>query len=108
MAALGENSVVGTKVKINMNIDLPGDNTLENTDWEVKVFVETSSKFYMLAKSACVKVNADNYLIPIDSAILGAGRYFATATVRIPDSAFSDGVRIEARTAYTGFTADPR
>ena len=108
MAQLGENSTVGTRAKINMYLPLPGDNTLENTDWEVKIFVDTNPKSIIVKKADCVKVNADNYIIPIDSALLGAGKYYATVDVRIPDGTFPDGIRVEKRTKYVEFTADAK
>lgn len=108
MATLGENSVAGTRAKINMNLPLPSGNTLENTEWELKIFVDTNPKSFIVRKADCIRVNENNYIIPVDSAILGAGKYYATVEVRIPDGTFPDGIRIEKRTKYIEFTADAK
>lgn len=108
MATLTGNSVRGTKFKINLNMTPIDGYHLGNTEWEVMVFVGDGHKSVTLKKDACKMVDEDNYLVPVDSAILGAGTYYITLTVCIPDADFKDGIRIERRTGSTGVTIDAR
>lgn len=108
MATLTGNSVKDTRFKININMTPIDGFNLENTEWEVTVFVGDGHKSITLKKEDCKMVDDDNYIIPIDSAILGAGTYYITLKVSIPDSDFSDGIRIEKRTGPTGVTIDAR
>jgi hypothetical protein len=108
MATLTGNSVKDTRFKININMTPIDGFNLGNTEWEATVFVGDGYKSITLKKEDCKMVDDDNYIIPIDSAILGAGTYFITLKVSIPDSDFSDGIRIEKRTGPTGVTIDAR
>lgn len=108
MVTLTGNSVKDTRFKININMTPIDGFNLGNTEWEATVFVGDGYKSITLKKEDCKKVDDDNYIIPIDSAILGAGTYFITLKVSIPDSDFSDGIRIEKRTGPTGVTIDAR
>lgn len=108
MSNIKDNSVNGTRFKVNFNMQPIEGNTLENTEWSVKVFIEGSGKFVMISKSECKKVDANNYIIPIDSSMLGAGTYFITANVLIPDNDFADGFRHEVKTCSTGVTINAK
>lgn len=105
---MDQNSVVGTRFKVNVNMQPVDGYNLGNVDWEVKVFVDSNNKSLILKKDQCKRIDDDNYYIPIDSSILGPGRYYVTLTVNLPDGDFSDGVRIEKVTAYTGVTINQR
>ena len=108
METLTGNSVKDTRFKVNINMTPIDGYHLGNTEWEVKVFVGDGYKNMTLRKSDCIKVDDKNYIIPIDSAILGAGTYYVTLKVEIPDSDFKDGIRVEKRTGSTGVTIDAR
>jgi hypothetical protein len=108
MATMTGNSVKDTRFKVNINMTPVDGYNLGNTEWEVTVFVGDGNKCMTIKKAGCVKVDDDNYLIPIDSAILGAGTYYVTLKVNFPDADFKDGVRIEKKTRPTGVTIDAR
>ena len=95
MTNIGTNSVVGTKCISKFNLTPIGGYHLADLEWEVKVSTSTSFKSYIVKKESCLKVDEDNYYIPVDSAILGSGVYMGTVTLKIPDGNFSDGIRIE-------------
>ena len=102
------NSVIDTRFKINVNMQPLDGYHLGNTEWEAMVFTQMGRRRKTFKKDDCVKVDEDNYIVPIDSAELGAGKYYITLTVYIPDSDFSDGFRKEKRTGFTGVTIDAR
>lgn len=106
MATLGENSVKGTEFKVNVNMTPIGEYNMENVEWNAEVFTENGHKRVTVEKKDAIKVDSDNYLIRIDSAVCGAGKYYVTLTAYIPDTDFPDGFRTERRTGFTGVTID--
>lgn len=108
MAGLGANSVKGTIFKLNVNMDPIDNNHMEDVDWEAKVFTENGSKFQIIRKADARKVDADNYIIAVDSGIVGPGKYYLTLTANIADADVEGGVRPEIRTGFTGVTIDAR
>lgn len=106
MAIIGENSVKGTEFKLNINMTPIGGYSLDNVDWQAEVFTENGHKKITVGKNEAVKVDKDNYIIMVDSSILGAGKYYVTLTALIPDTDFPDRLRTEKRTAFTGVTID--
>lgn len=58
MSNIKDNSVKGTRFKVNFNMQPIEGYTLENTEWSVKVFIEGSGKFVILSKSECKQVDA--------------------------------------------------
>lgn len=105
---LGENSVKDTKFKVNINMPPIDGYHLVDIDWECLVFTESVYKTIIVKKSDAIRVDDDNYKITIDSALIGAGRYYVTLTAYIPDTDFLDGLRTERRTAFTGVTIDAK
>lgn len=106
MAVIGENSVKGTEFKLNINMTPIGGYRLDNVNWNVEVFTENGHKRITIEKRDAVKVDRDDYIIKVDSSILGAGRYYVTLTAFIPDTDFADKLRTEKRTAFSGVTID--
>jgi hypothetical protein len=108
MAELGQNSVKGTGFKVNVNMTPINNFHMSDVEWECLVFTETSQKNITIKKSEAIKVDQDNYILKIDSSILGAGMYYITLTAYIPDSDFEGGMRTERRTVYSGVKIDAR
>lgn len=106
----GHNSDVGTRFKVNLHMDKIDGQSLESLEWEAVVFVESDAtgKTIIIPKDRARKVDADNYIIPVDSSKLGAGRYWITLVAHIPDADFEDGIRTERKKVFTGVTIDPR
>lgn len=107
------NSVIGTRFKVNINAAPIDGYHLGDIDWEVIVFVEgaynrcgNGSK--VIKKEECVYVDEDNYIIPIDTATLGAGTYYVTLKALYPDNDFKDGIRVEKMTISTGVTINAK
>lgn len=106
MTELGNNSVKGTEFKLNINMTPCDGFHMEDVDFSVEVFTEIGFKKAVIEKADAVKVDADNYLVCVDSAVCGAGRYYARLTAHIPDADFPNGFRTERKTAFTGVTID--
>lgn len=105
---LGQNSVKGTKFKLNVNMSPIDGFHLSGIEWQARVWTETSSKAQICTKNESTYVDDDNYMIKVDSAIVGAGVYNVTIYANIPDEDFEDGMRPEVRTAFNVITVDPR
>ena len=108
MVELGANSVKGTEFKVNINMTPIDGFHMADVGWEAMVFTETSHKNITIKKDEAIKVDEDNYIIKVDSAILGAGKYYVTLTAYLPDADFDDGLRTERRTMFIGVKIDAR
>lgn len=108
MKDIGQNSGKGSIFKLNVWMEPIEDFHLENVDWSAKVFTENGFKSITIDKKEAIKVDADNYIIVVDSAITGPGRHYVTLTAQIPDGDVKGGVRQEVKTCYSGVTIDPK
>lgn len=86
-------TMVGTKLKLNLRIDLPGRLTMDDVDFEVDFFVYPSRKV-TLRKEDGARVDQDNYLFLLDTAKTGEVRM--TVRAIIPDTDFGDRLEIES------------
>lgn len=96
-------SVLGTELKINVNVKPIGNIHLSNCDFTCTFFV-SSAKTVVKNKSDMIKVDDDNYIALINSEDLGVGTIKMTIKVLVPDQAFEDNYRTEIETVTTGIT----
>lgn len=97
------NSVRGTIFKLNVHMEPVGANHLSDVDWEVEAYAEGGfGKRIIIHKEDARKVDDDNYIIAVDSAVGGAGEYAIILTAYIPDADCPDGIRVERGYAKTG------
>ena len=108
MATQGLNSVKGTRAKSRLYMKPIGNYHLADIDFEVTVSTNRGFKSYTLKKADCKQEDRDSYIVPVDSSILGAGVYYGTVTLRIPDVDFPDGVRIEKVTSEMDIIIEAR
>lgn len=57
-----------------------------------------------IPKSECIKIDKDNYVILVDTSLLGAGDIKAKVIANIPDFDFPDTVRTEVVALDLGIT----
>lgn len=103
---LGQNSVKDTEIALNLCMERIDGYSLQDVDFYAEVFAETGFKTVKIEKETAKRVDNDNYIILVDTALIGAGKYYVRLTAHIPDPRFDKGYRIERRTAYTGVTID--
>lgn len=96
-------SVLGTELKINVNVKPIGNTHLSDCDFICTFFVN-SNKTVVKKKEDMIKMDDDNYIALINSEDLGAGTIKMTIKVLVPDSAFEDNYRTEIETVSTGIT----
>lgn len=101
------NSVKGTQFKLNIHMEPIGSYHLSNLEWEAKVLTYgLDGVAQRFLKSSASKVNDDNYTIIVDTTIGGAGAYWLTLSVDVPDTTAQGGKRIEKVTVFTGVIID--
>lgn len=96
-------TIVGTDLKINVNIE-PIDGThMEEYDFTCRFFIYRN-RYVELTKERMIRQDSDNYLACIGTASLGEGEVKMTIEAKIPDSDFPSGIRTEIVTVSTGIT----
>ena len=83
----------GSEFKLNISMDVIDEQHME--DVEFFCTFKAGGKGVNVQKSGMVKVDADNYLAPLDSTDLGKGALTIRYETDIPDEAFADGFRHE-------------
>ena len=86
--------IIGTQLKLNIHIDPLGSLHASDYDFECKFFV-FQKKAITVTKSEMVKIDNDNYVALIDTAVLGIGNLHMTLTAQIPDADFEGVLRKE-------------
>lgn len=101
------NSVfIGTELKLTLNISPIEGLTMSDYEWEVEVFT-SSKRGIILKREDCVYLDDENYILLINSELLGIGEIKCKVTAYIPDEDFQnygdkDGIRKEVLGINTG------
>lgn len=93
--------LVGTELKINLNMAPMGDIHLGDCNFELYAYTYTS-KGYVITKDECIKVDEDNFIVLVDTAKTGAGTVKFKITIELPDADFDDLHRTEVVMVDTG------
>lgn len=102
MAKINDNKVfIGSEIKLNISIQPLGDLTMDDYDFEVETFC-SPRKVVLTKKSDAIKVDENNYVVLVDTDIVGAGDLKCKITAYIPDADFDDGLRTEVAALETG------
>lgn len=99
-----QNSGVGTELKINLHMEPMGEYRLSNVEFTATVFSAETRERVVIDKASALAVDDDNYILIVDSSIVGIGRYFVTLCAYIPDVDMPSGFRKEVATVYSGIT----
>lgn len=102
------NSVQGTQVKFNISMTPMESYHLEDIEWEAMVFVKGYNKHQVIKKQDARQVDKDNYIVVVNTDLVGSGEYYITLTAYIPDADVEGGYRTEKKTEFTGVTIDAR
>lgn len=85
---------VGTQLKFNLSLTLPGGLTMDDVDFSVEFFIY-SNRILKREKKDAVRVDANNYLLLCDTDVTGKGEVKARVKVILPDGDFGDRKEIE-------------
>lgn len=94
---------LGTELKLNVNIAPIGAVTMDDYDWQAEVYCSTK-RVVTIPKTSAIKVDSDNYIILVNTDVLGAGELKCKVIAYIPDADFEDGFRTEVAAIDTGIT----
>jgi hypothetical protein len=100
---MATNVFLGTELKLNINIEPIGTVTMEDYDFEVEVYC-SAKKVIVIPKSEAIKVDGNNYIVLVDTNVIGAGELKCKITAYIPDGDFADRKRTEVVVSTTNIT----
>ena len=103
--AIGNNIIfLGTELKLNINIAPMGVVSMDDYDFNIDVYTQSSNKHLIIEKAETKKVDKDNYVVIIDTELVGAGRVMCKVTAYLPDGDFKDRDRKEIAVVDTGIS----
>lgn len=91
----------GTEIKLNVNIEPMLDVSMESYDFKVEIYT-FPSKVLTFNKSDAIRVDSNNYIVLVDTSLLGEGDVKCKVTAHIPDDDFKDGFRTEIAVTNVG------
>lgn len=92
---------LGTELKLNVNIEPIGTVTMDDYNFEVEVYC-SPKKTIIVQKSEAIRLDESNYIILVDTNVVGAGDLKCKVTAQVPDGDFSDMYRTEVVAIDTG------
>jgi hypothetical protein len=101
MATKADTLFIGTELKLNIHIEPIETITMDDYDFEVEVYC-SPKRPVMATKAEMIRVDSDNYIVLVDTNIVGAGSLKCKVTAYIPDSDFPDGLRTEVAMSDVG------
>lgn len=96
-----KNIFLGTEFKLNISIAPIESMTMDDYDFSVKVFCLPNA-VAAFEKSDAIRVDSNNYILPVNTGLVGTGRIKCEVTAHIPDGDFHDGLRTEVACIDTG------
>lgn len=100
-----ENEIIGIGTEIKLNINIPSIAGLTMDDYDFIVDVYCSKRHGLtIAKSEAIREDANNYIIIVDTALIGKGTIKCRVEAYIPDGDFEDNIRTEVAFVETGIT----
>lgn len=103
MAEVGINQVVflGTELKLNVHIDPIDEITMRDYRFVLDLYC-SSGKVLTITKSEAMPVDNNNYIVLVDTNLVGAGQLKCKVTAELPDADFDDKLRTEVSIVDTG------
>ena len=99
---MNENVIgLGSEIKFNLNIEPIGGYTMDDYDFLAEVYCK-AKKSVVVEKKDAIRIDANNYLLPVDTQEIGHGVIRVKIHALIPDKDFYDGVRTEVVFIETG------
>lgn len=94
---------LGTELKLNIHIEPIDGLSMDNYDFNVDVYV-SQRKVVSTPKQDCVRIDQNNYIVRVDTNVIGVGDITVKVVAQIPDGDFDDGIRTEVAQIQTGIT----
>lgn len=94
---------LGTELKLNIHIEPIDGITMDKYDFSVDVYC-SPKKVVHANKSDCIRIDENNYIVLVDTNVIGVGTLLCKVTASIPDGDFSDMCRTEIVCNKVGIT----
>ena len=91
---------LGTELKLNVNIEPIGTVTMDSYDFEIEVYC-SPKRTINVQKNEAIRIDESNYVILVDTNVVGAGDLKCKITAHIPDGDFPDRKRTEVSAVAT-------
>jgi hypothetical protein len=85
---------IPTELKLNIHIEPIGDVTMDDYDFDVEVYC-SPVRAIKVNKSEALRIDSDNYVVLVDTKVVGAGDLKCKVIAYIPDGDFPDSLRTE-------------
>lgn len=85
---------LGTELKLNINIAPMGNLSMDDYDFTIEMRCNANNVI-TIRKQETIRVDADNYIVCVDTNKLGVGKLICVVKAQIPDGDFIDGYRSE-------------
>ena len=85
---------LGTELKLNIHIDPIDGVTIDDYDYTTEVYC-SPRKSIVIPKSETIRTDNENYIVRVDTNIIGVGKIICRVVAQIPDGDFDDGLRTE-------------
>lgn len=100
-STINESPFIGTELKLNIHIEPIGDTTMDDYNFEVEVYCSPKRPI-IIPKANAIRIDSDNYVVLVDTNVVGAGDLKCKVTAQVPDGDFPDLIRTEVVCIDTG------
>lgn len=100
-STINESPFIGTELKLNIHIEPIGDTTMDDYNFEVEVYCSPKRPI-IIPKANAIRIDSDNYVVLVDTNVVGAGDLKCKVTAQVPDGDFQDLLRTEVVCIDTG------
>jgi hypothetical protein len=100
-STINESPFIGTELKLNIHIEPIGDTTMDDYNFEVEVYCSPKRPI-IIPKANAIRIDSDNYVVLVDTNVVGAGDLKCKVTAQVPDGDFPDLLRTEVVCIDTG------
>lgn len=87
--------IIGSEIKIALNVEPIGDMTLSDYNWEVEFYTDREGVRVKKQKSECVDCGDGSFICVVDTTSLPSGTLTVLLTAYIPDADCEDSLRTE-------------
>ena len=94
MESMENDVVIGTELKLNLNIPPTGGVSASKYNFELDFYC-TPSKVKKIQKEEVISVDDDNFIVCLNTKDVGKGLLKCKVTAHVPDEDFADGIRTE-------------
>ena len=96
-----ERVFLGTELKLNVNVEKMGKVTMDDYNFVVTLYCSTS-KAIIVPKESAIRVDDSNYIVRVDTTIIGVGKLKCKVEAELPDGDFPEQLRTEVMIIDTG------